>query len=394
MRKPLHTHPAGNAQDLAGLCLQAAGDYWLVLDTDSGEGGVELTVRNLDGAIERRALPDALPGLDGASRLEPARFFRPVADCPLCGAAAGESRRRFRVRQLFWEVDGLICGRCGLVYKSPAPREDLLAFIYRADYVHFRGDLITGQGPSDRIRRLGRPRGRHLDFGCGSGQGVLDALDAGWDSYGCDPYLPQIPAGHPLHQRLFRHDVTEPGAAEVLGEFDCISMWAVVEHLPQPLQVLQSLVRLLRPAGRLVFNSPNGASLIARLEGSRWYMASLIEHLLLMTPKSVRWVADHFDLELLRLRYAGVPYPLGKKGAGLSGQGLDELPFAAVDVAAEAPPRPPATAAGSAGGPWRLTAVAQRRDGGGRWGQLLRLLLHLTRLGDHVEAVLVKPGRG
>src|SRR5690606_1831327 len=107
-----------------------------------------------------------------------------------------------------------------------------------------------------------------------------------------------------------------------LGTFDVVTLWAVWEHLVNPVEMIRAAASLLRTGGRLVLNSPNGESLHARLQ-SNWYMATLLEHLHLLTPQACRELARLTGLQVVNLRRCGTPYPLGSRGSGAAGQGLN-----------------------------------------------------------------------
>ncbi len=49
--------------------------------------------------------------------------------------------------------------------------------------------------------------------------------------------------------------------------FDVISLWDVLEHLPDPLPVLKKISQIIRPGGLLVLNLPNPESWEARRFG-------------------------------------------------------------------------------------------------------------------------------
>jgi SAM-dependent methyltransferase len=63
--------------------------------------------------------------------------------------------------------------------------------------------------------------------------------------------------------------------------FDAITMWDVLEHVHQPLVVIDAAARLLRPGGVLVVNHPNTASIDRRLFGRFWMGYELPRHLYL-----------------------------------------------------------------------------------------------------------------
>jgi len=354
---------------------------WLEPDRcGPGQGSVRL----LDGVERFVELP---PGLPASPATERASLLRRVEACPVCGGAGGAGA--FQVVQLFWPVEVTACATCGHLYKREAASAALLARIYGQAYVHFDVPPPSAaelRGLRSRVQRLGprRGAGRHLDYACGAGALVAAALAAGWDSVGADPFLPDLPPSSPLAGRLHRLDESTVGA---LAPFDVISIWAGVEHLPSPAATLGRLAQHLAPGGRLVFNSPNGASLVARRRGARWASALLVEHLSFFTPRSVRWLAASSGLAVESLRSAGTPFPLGQAAPSLESQGLrlEALPAPVVrlPVAAGGEADPAPRAPGGLQALARLARAPRVKDG-------LRPVLSLLGLGDHLDATLVR----
>jgi SAM-dependent methyltransferase len=344
---------------------------------------------------------DSIPGhpahlKNGFSR---GQCFDKVARCPLCRMPSLKGRQAFMVTQVYWDICVLDCPGCGLLYKSEVPSNQLMGIIYGSTYVHFSdcsSYMQSTEGLSGRTRRLGVPHGRYLDYGCGAGSAVWYAQRAGWDSYGCDPFLPSLPAGHPLIGRLFKMDANSPELMPTLGKFDRISLWAVVEHLTDVYQTFENLASLLKPHGKLIFNCPNGASLIARKSGAIWDMANLVEHIVFMTPRSARWLATRLDMELEYIRYAGVPYPCGKIVPSFGAQGLPpgqfEMPVQAESIECavkskvyrKIPPLMTKQCIGS------VLDWTKKSNFGGILGIVTRKAMHISRLGDHIEVGLRK----
>lgn len=362
--------------------LDAQGEYLLRLSDMAGN--------TLEKTMDAKAVPMIAPEKVRQSDLFVRRQF-----CPLCGRKASESKRLFSIRQFFWNVEVVECRHCGMTYKDPIPQDWLLRQIYGPSYSHFvpcATESVTGLFRS-RVRRLGKPNGRHLDYGCGVGLFVESALNQDWNSFGADPYLPDdgIPSG--LIHRLYKADARDSSAISALGKFDCVTMWAVVEHLTSFYDTLAGIVGLLNPGGTIIFNSPNAHSFIARWSGSSWRMATLIEHLQFCTPSAADWLARAFDLKVRNLRIGGSPFPLGRSEGGFSGQGINALPFATwtLDEGSKA------TLGGSCRRPSRLATAGQAgcnllRDTAtaSDWSaEALRRLTHLARTGDHIEVTLV-----
>jgi 2-polyprenyl-3-methyl-5-hydroxy-6-metoxy-1,4-benzoquinol methylase len=107
---------------------------------------------------------------------------------------------------------------------------------------------------------------RILDIGCFAGT-FLGMLDPNVFTYqlGVDILADQVEHAqrvHGLPNREFKHIPDLAGLSAIDGEFDCITVVEVIEHLTQQeiSIVLDHSARLLRPGGQLVMTTPNYAS--------------------------------------------------------------------------------------------------------------------------------------
>ena len=243
--------------------------------------------------------------------------------CPLCRMSVKQATYLFEVRQLEFVVRILKCPVCGLAYKEYKPAPKLLELIYDKEYTHYAPNTKKMTHASlERIKRMGKPAGRkHLDYGCGNGSLVLNARAIGWDSYGADPFLPAYLLK--TNENYFAHYSTESGNLLPNGPFDVISLWAVVEHMENPLLTFKGLVRNLSKGGKFYFNVPNANSIIARRNGACWGMALLCEHTIFFTDKTVGWLANELGLETVTCRKCGSPYPFGAKSPSWYSFGLN-----------------------------------------------------------------------
>jgi len=226
---------------------------------------------------------------------------------------------------------------------------------------------------------------------------VQAAIHFGWDSYGADPYLPDTTVPDVPKDRLFRYNAAAPDAdiARRVGRFDCISMWAVLEHLTAPDATFRGILTLLKPGGSLVFNAPNPISIVARRDGGRWQLALLLEHLLFWSPGTVAQMAARYGMKVRRISVCGSPYPFGRDAPCQSSQGLRRLPFRCLDIeslreAAGARSKIVTTAVGNASR--QLARHTLRRFVVGNFSSwraaILRQMIGILRIGDHIEVVL------
>ena len=167
-------------------------------------------------------------------------------------------------RELFFEVRGYRiarCRRCGFRYVNPRPSEAALLDLYAGrganpftdpSFEAFEDELPGLRDILARLRRV-LPQGRLLELGCGRGDLLRMAVDAGYSAEGCDLYggrLPECP-GVTLHDGFLR------ALALPAGRYDAVLTRNTLEHLIAPLVELREIHRIVRPGGWLYVKVPN-----------------------------------------------------------------------------------------------------------------------------------------
>jgi len=125
----------------------------------------------------------------------------------------------------------------------------------------------------EEIERRTERVGRLLDVGCGFGYFLGTARERGWETYGIEPSgyasrYAQEKLGLSIVYKQLSEVTFQPGF------FDVITMWNVLERLPEPRQGLAQIFRMLRKGGLLVFNYGNVESYVAKVQGKNWRMFS------------------------------------------------------------------------------------------------------------------------
>jgi 2-polyprenyl-3-methyl-5-hydroxy-6-metoxy-1,4-benzoquinol methylase len=161
------------------------------------------------------------------------------------------------------------CHRCGYVrYAVGRAMPDASVFQGDHDYM---ADLY--QGTDHRtlmqwhhykaletfaaVRLLDAELPRALDVGCFNGFFVKELLDRGYDAYGMDFNSAAIEHGvsqYGLEGRVTRRSLNE---LDVQEKFDAITLFEVIEHLDDPLEILSLVKEAARPGGMLVLSCPN-----------------------------------------------------------------------------------------------------------------------------------------
>lgn len=237
--------------------------------------------------------------------------------CPVCDETAREAI--YRTRDRHYKIPGewtvARCTGCGLVQIDPMLRTEQLMPLYPADFYAYQDVARTENSLKTKLRRwmfsslyVGDPSipnpGRVLDSGCGTGWGLLEFKERGWECVGVEPsaaaakfgrerYALDIKAGTVATQRF-------PD-----GHFDYIRANHSLEHDPEPGATLHEFRRILKAGGKLLIGVPNFNSTSARLFGTYWWYLGAPVHTYNFTSRHlVRLLARH-GFEVESVRYCG-----------------------------------------------------------------------------------------
>ena len=78
------------------------------------------------------------------------------------------------------------------------------------------------------------------------------------------------------------------------NSFDVITMWHVLEHVPDPVQQIKELKRLLKPNGTIIIAVPNFNSYDAKLYGDFWAAYDVPRHLWHYSKTSIQKLFESF----------------------------------------------------------------------------------------------------
>ena len=230
-------------------------------------------------------------------------------DCGLCGS----DERELKFEDGPFSV--VTCKRCDLTYVTPRLNDaSLIEEVYNESYwssdaakVHgytdYRADEPLYRKTYQRrlavVRRHFKDPGRVLDVGCAAGFFLSVMQGEGWDVLGLEP-----------------SDAIRARAAELLGpnhvqagllgqveladdSFDLVSMWDVIEHIPDPVAAAREVRRILKPDGRFLIETQNVNSRAAKVLGKRWQHYKHAEHIYHFNPKTIGDILERAGFEIL-----------------------------------------------------------------------------------------------
>jgi 2-polyprenyl-3-methyl-5-hydroxy-6-metoxy-1,4-benzoquinol methylase len=221
--------------------------------------------------------------------------------CDICGGSSFTPQLVSRDGACY-----VACANCGLVFVNPRVAADSLRAVYddyaEGYYLPRVRDIGLTEGNDEILRQLeayAGARGQLLDVGCSLGNFLVAARRRDWQVSG-------IEIAHAVADYARREhglDVltgTLPEARVPDNSHDVVTLWACLEHTPNPSENLHHAYRVLRPSGVLALTVPNWSSLSVRLLRAR-YRYLCRDHLYLFSPGTIRKILENQGFEILNL---------------------------------------------------------------------------------------------
>lgn len=159
--------------------------------------------------------------------------------------------------------------------------------IYNEGYLKIDPGYGNGRPARNALRLIAaipsRPAGfRHLDYGGGGGEMSTHLRAAGWDSTNFDLYNPD--SDTPIQER---------------GQFDLITAYEVMEHVPDPQGVVSDIKLALKPGGVFLFSTlVHEGKIVEKSRITWWYAGPRAGHISLFSKESLRILAASHDFNL------------------------------------------------------------------------------------------------
>jgi SAM-dependent methyltransferase len=178
----------------------------------------------------------------------------PAASCPACNQTSRES-----AIEQYGRYELLGCGACGLEFWEPREMPD--ARWYERMYGG-RDEKVLPLEPGHKyflVDTLAPHDGKLLDIGCGTGNFLAAARDAGYGVTGIE--LDRNAAGFAKErlglQRVLPLTISEFTDQHPEERFDIVTFFEVLEHQAAPVEFLQEVKACVRPGGVIALSVPN-----------------------------------------------------------------------------------------------------------------------------------------
>ena len=150
------------------------------------------------------------------------------------------------------------------------------------------------------INKLSGKKGQLLDIGCGTGDLLSVCERDGWQISGTEPSekARELAINKITYKKGIKKDLSEFSDSDK-GKFDVITMWHVLEHVPNLLEYIESLNELLSPNGYLIVAVPNFKSHDASHYKEFWAAYDVPRHLWHFSEKSIRHIFGKYDFKVI-----------------------------------------------------------------------------------------------
>ncbi len=198
-----------------------------------------------------------------------------------------------------------------LVFTYPQPSEDKLGSYYESeDYIshtdakrsffekayHFIKGIAL-QKKVSLINELQPNKGILLDIGAGTGDFLSVAKENGWQAMGIEP----SDKARNIALSKNAHFIENTSQLED-HTVDVVTMWHVLEHVPDVSKQIKELKRLLKPNGTIVIAVPNFNSYDAKHYGKFWAAYDVPRHLWHFSRLSIAKLFEREKLQLIETR--------------------------------------------------------------------------------------------
>ncbi len=223
-----------------------------------------------------------------------------LTNCPVCNCDKSKLHKTvkdYTVSQDYFDI--VTCTKCTFLYTNPRPNTKSIGAYYKSD--DYISHTNKSNSPINLIYKLARTQTLKwkfnlvnktnpnllLDYGCGTGHFLQYCKNKGVEIRGFEPddkarKIAEMELGHQLFSS--RDNITE--------SFNTITLWHVLEHIPNLNETLQWLKNHLAKNGQLIIAVPNPNSYDAKIYSKHWAAYDVPRHLYHFTKNTLTQLAN------------------------------------------------------------------------------------------------------
>ena len=210
----------------------------------------------------------------------------------------------------------VICSNCGFVYVNPRLKNEQLNSIYLHNYFKNKEYGYIGYELQEVLRKknferwlkdaasflpVGKPI-RALDVGCAAGY-CLDIMKSkGWDAEGLELEAEMFEV---LVQSGYSVSKTRLEELSTAQKYSVITLFDVIEHIPNLDKAFQQLFNLLEEDGIIIIVTPDHNSIQRKIFRKKWFQYKPIEHIQYFSRQTLIAFAGRNGLDMVLHKRSG-----------------------------------------------------------------------------------------
>ena len=205
------------------------------------------------------------------------------------------------------------CNSCDFTFTNPRPDDENLGKYYLSDkYISHTNtskglfetlyQMVRKYAISQKLKLLVRfsESKNHLDIGCGTGEFLSACKNAGFKTKGIEPS--ELARKQAIkNYNLDVYENTDLSQFEN-SSFHTITMWHVLEHVPNLNETIENFSRILEKNGSVIIAVPNLKSWDAKYYKEFWAAWDVPIHLWHFSKKSIQSLFAKWDFELVKTK--------------------------------------------------------------------------------------------
>ncbi len=195
----------------------------------------------------------------------------------------------------------------GFLETHPRPLDDLAKYYDSSDYISHTDSqnnwfekiyqLVKNYNIRYKFSKLHSPGpgSKILDYGCGAGDFLLYAQNKKLDVFGIEPNASALKI---TQEKIGKNNASNKSILEINERFDIITLWHVLEHIPNLFEFIEQLKLKLNPGGKILIAVPNYESFDAKFYREYWAAYDVPRHLWHFAPDSFEKLFNNFGMKI------------------------------------------------------------------------------------------------
>jgi len=190
--------------------------------------------------------------------------------CPAC------KKNKFSLFANIFEYPYNQCLNCGHIFSAKPPKPEYVKKLYTAldkKNKAVQSQIYAVKGLFKiRVKNIAKPKvefvtknlpskGKWVDVGCGTGEIVYAAQALGWKALGIESDASETNFAKKMGINLVNTFITEDNSSDYISDAQVVSLFNILEHIIDPLELLKSLAKKVPQGCRFVIEVPRHPSL-------------------------------------------------------------------------------------------------------------------------------------